>query len=79
MTYESLEDLKIGNSAELPGNVEFYGMFEGGKRELDELMCWSKVGMIKGAFDLRGVGTSLNEMFPSVKPVGIEEYLRHYY
>ncbi|KAF1851632.1 phosphoserine aminotransferase [Cucurbitaria berberidis CBS 394.84] len=71
--YDSLADLRAGKVTELPSNKPFYKLFPEGKPQVDALACNLGVAIANGVYDIKG--TSLNKMFPDIKPKQMKELL----
>jgi hypothetical protein len=76
VTYDSVEKLKGGAMTELPGHKILYEAFGGvaAKPVFQQIMSQLSVWIAEGA--LREGKPSLNEMFPDVRTVTVEEAIR---
>ncbi|KAL5389481.1 hypothetical protein DPSP01_002379 [Paraphaeosphaeria sporulosa] len=75
VTYDSLEQLRVGKVTELPGHARMYERFGGRERALpvvQGLFAQYGLWMDEGLFTYQD-GAKLNDLFPEVETLGLEE------
>jgi hypothetical protein len=75
VTYDPIEKLKKGEVTELPGHKAVYEMFggEAAKPMFQQMVAQLSVWMAEGQMKYKG--PFLNEMFPDIKPVTVQQAL----
>ncbi|KAF1843684.1 NAD(P)-binding protein, partial [Cucurbitaria berberidis CBS 394.84] len=76
VTYDSLENLYNGSPILLPGNEEIFKNWQIERDSTIQFCAAISVGIAKGSADVSRQGTSLNKIFPDMKTVKAEEYIR---
>jgi hypothetical protein len=74
--HDSLEDIVAGKVTVLAPNEKLIKAWPGSREENLKVGVACQIGMIMGAFDVGKEGTSLTDLFPQIKTVKVEEYLK---
>lgn len=68
-----MEALRNGKVTNLPSNAHLSFHAEEHEDPGTSLACTMAIGVANGVFDIQG--TSLNDIFPDIKPTGMKEFM----